>query len=156
MILSNYLAKIFFLYLSQYELCLHCFGSLWDTDTGGLPLVQVMLIFTGHSPEVRLPRQLGQWVRKPSSRQRLAHWPPAFIYHTIWSLTNIDFWKSFYVYQEPVKGGGTHTNGRGEQSKNSSGWQPELCAWENQIHEATEGHSICSLTASSLKCHTLW
>lgn len=37
MTLNNYLGKIFFLYLSQCELCLHCVVSLWAIDTGGLP-----------------------------------------------------------------------------------------------------------------------
>lgn len=89
MMLNNCLARIFFLYLSQCELRLHCFISLWAIDTGGLPFVQVMLIFTGHSPGVCLPRQLGQWGTKSSSQKSLTRWPAAMIYCTIWSLTEM-------------------------------------------------------------------
>lgn len=65
MTLNNYLGKIFFLYLSQCELCLHCVVSLWAIDTGGLPFVQVMLIFAGHSPGVcaKATRAVGEEVK---------------------------------------------------------------------------------------------
>lgn len=107
MTLNNYLGKIFFLYLSQCELCLHCFVSLWAIDTGRLSFVQVMLIFTGHSPGVCLPRQLGQWVRKSNSQQSLTQWPVAQIYCTMWSLTEIvSFLKNFLRLLRTSEGGG--------------------------------------------------
>lgn len=161
MTLNNYLGKIFFLYLSQCELCLHCFVSLWAIDTGRLSFVQVMLIFTGHSPGVCLPRQLGQWVRKSNSQQSLTQWPVAQIYCTMWSLTEIvSFLKNVLRLLRTSEGGG-NTTGQEEQPKNNSGQQSELCAsTENQVPEASEGHrlqsNVCSFTARSLKCQALW
>lgn len=128
MTLNNYLGKIFFLYLSQCELCLHCVVSLWAIDTGGLPFVQVMLIFAGHSPGVCLPRQLGQWVRKSTSQQSLTiWWPAAGSYRTICPLTEIVcFLKK--VWCLPRTSEGKNTTGQEEASKNNSGRRSELRA----------------------------
>lgn len=160
MTLNNYLGKIFFLYLSQCELCLHCVVSLWAIDTGSLPFVQVMLIFAGHSPGVCVPRQLGQWVRKSSSPQSLTQQPAARIYCTIWPLTEIA-WFLKNVLCLLRTGEGKKTPGQEEQPKNNSKWQSELCASaENQVPEASKGHrlqsNVCSFTARSLKCQALW
>lgn len=128
MTLNNYLGKLFFLYLSQSELCLHCFVSLWATDTGRLSFVQVMLIFTGHSPGVCLPRQLGQWVRKSSSQQSLTHWPAARIYCPMWPLAEIEsFLKNCFMFTKNWRGG-KNTTGQEEQPKNKRGRRSELRA----------------------------
>lgn len=148
--LNNYLGKIFFLYLSQCELCLHCFVSLWAIDTGRLSFVQVMLIFTGHSPGVGLPRQLGQWVRKSNSQQSLTQWPAAGIYCIMSSLTEIvSFMKNFLHLLRTSEGEKTQLDSRSSLEITVDGNQSCVPAQKTKYlkpAKATGFNPMCALS----------
>ncbi len=151
MALNNYLGKIFFLYLSQCELGLHCVVSLWAIDTGGLSFVQVMLIFAGHSPGVCLPRQVGQWVRKSSSQQSLTQWPAAWIYRAKWLFTDIACFLKNVLCLLRTSEGKKKTTGQEEQPKYNSRRQTELCAsTETKYLKPTKAVGFYAMCALSL------
>lgn len=145
MTLNNYLGKIFFLYLSQCELGLHCVVSLWAIDTGGLSFVQVMLIFAGHSPGVCLPRQLGQWVRKSSSQQSLTQWPAAWIYCRYWQFSETECVLK-NVLCLPRTSEGKTTTGQEEQPKNNQSSVPAQKTKYLKQAKATGFNPMCALS----------
>lgn len=153
MTLNNYLGKIFFLYLSRCELCLHCVVSLWAIDTGGLPFVQVMLIFAGHSPGVCLPRQLGQWVRKSS----LTQWPVAGIHSTMWQLTRIPCFGKMVMSTKNQWN--SQLDRRSSLKITVADHRSNVPAQKTKYLKqatATGLNPICSFTARSLKCQAPW